>query len=151
MLAVRIAVNPDCQIFLSDYRSFSKVQADKTGKKQTSPSVCLLVCLSRSDVAVGLVSSQIQGSFATSKLVLSRMIRDDTFGHAEYFKPVVESITGPDDYLLANDFDSYLLAQASCSTSLPLASPVLCLVRDSVISGYYKVGQLATPQLSCLR
>ncbi|GAQ88375.1 glycogen phosphorylase [Klebsormidium nitens] len=41
-----------------------------------------------------------------------QMIRDDKFGFAEYFKPVVESITGPDVYLLANDFDSYLLAQA---------------------------------------
>ena len=43
---------------------------------------------------------------------LCRMIRDDTFGFAEYFKPVVDSITGPDVYLLANDFDAYLLAQA---------------------------------------
>lgn len=41
------------------------------------------------------------------------MIRDDSFGFAEYFKPVVDSITGPDTYLLANDFDSYLAAQVS--------------------------------------
>jgi hypothetical protein len=54
----------------------------------------------------------------TCASLFCRMIRDDTFGFAEYFKPVVDSITGPDTYLLANDFDSYLAAQVSAASSL---------------------------------
>jgi hypothetical protein len=60
------------------------------------------------------------------------MIRDDSFGFAEYFKPVVDSITGPDTYLLANDFDSYLAAQVSdaslveeCAATCAYTGPVL--------------------------
>eukprot|EP00475_Leptophrys_vorax_P027914 TRINITY_DN3994_c0_g3_i5.p1 TRINITY_DN3994_c0_g3~~TRINITY_DN3994_c0_g3_i5.p1 ORF type:complete len:749 (-),score=71.91 TRINITY_DN3994_c0_g3_i5:58-2280(-) len=43
------------------------------------------------------------------------MIRSGYFGWAEFFAPLVDSIDGPggDFYLLANDFPSYLEAQAS--------------------------------------
>ncbi len=41
------------------------------------------------------------------------LIRSDTFGWADFFEPLVNSISsGGDFYLLANDFVSYLEAQA---------------------------------------
>lgn len=41
------------------------------------------------------------------------LIRADTFGWADFFEPLVHSISsGGDFYLLANDFVSYLEAQA---------------------------------------
>lgn len=42
------------------------------------------------------------------------MIRSGTFGWADFFQPLCDSIDGPsatDFYLLANDFPSYLEAQ----------------------------------------
>ena len=39
------------------------------------------------------------------------MIRNGTFGWADYFAPLVDAITYSDYYLLANDFPAYLDAQ----------------------------------------
>ncbi len=38
------------------------------------------------------------------------MIRNGVFGWADYFAPLCDSITGPDFYLLANDFPLYIKA-----------------------------------------
>ncbi|MEW5297432.1 MAG: hypothetical protein WDW36_000640 [Sanguina aurantia] len=40
------------------------------------------------------------------------LIRSGTFGWEDYFKPIVDSITGPDFYLVANDFVDYIETQA---------------------------------------
>ena len=46
------------------------------------------------------------------------LVRNGTFGWADFFEPVMESITsGGDYYLLANDFPSYIEAQV-CRPSL---------------------------------
>eukprot|EP00798_Chlamydomonas_sp_ICE-L_P020335 gene20335-27097_t len=39
------------------------------------------------------------------------MISAGQFGWEDYFKPLVDSITGPDFYLVANDFESYINMQ----------------------------------------
>ena len=39
------------------------------------------------------------------------MIRRGTFGWADVLEPLCDSITGPDYYLVANDFPSYVEAQ----------------------------------------
>ncbi len=40
------------------------------------------------------------------------LVRKGTFGWADFFEPVMDSITsGGDYYLLANDFSSYIEAQ----------------------------------------
>ncbi|GMH36665.1 hypothetical protein BSKO_04538 [Bryopsis sp. KO-2023] len=45
-------------------------------------------------------------------LHVMELIRNGTFGWADYFQPVLDSVTGSSDfYLLANDFPSYLEAQ----------------------------------------
>ena len=48
------------------------------------------------------------------------LIRSDTFGWADFFEPLVNSISsGGDFYLLANDFVSYLEAQARARATVP--------------------------------
>lgn len=47
------------------------------------------------------------------------LIRHGTFGWGDFFEPLVSSITsGTDYYLLANDFPSYIDAQASIPLQL---------------------------------
>ena len=56
------------------------------------------------------------------------MIRSGVFGWGDYFEPVLDSLSGSNDYyLLANDFPSYLEAQvAPCSRTrlCPLHTPL---------------------------
>ena len=48
------------------------------------------------------------------------LVRKGTFGWADFFEPVMDSITsGGDYYLLANDFPSYIEAQVCCQMALP--------------------------------
>lgn len=52
------------------------------------------------------------------------LIRMGTFGWADFFEPIVDSITsGGDYYLLANDFPSYIEAQVQDYTFI---SACLC-------------------------
>ena len=47
------------------------------------------------------------------------LVRKGTFGWADFFEPVMDSITsGGDYYLLANDFPSYIEAQVSVTEKL---------------------------------
>ena len=49
------------------------------------------------------------------------LIRKGTFGWADFFEPVMDSITsGGDYYLLANDFPSYIEAQVLQHCTHPL-------------------------------
>lgn len=51
------------------------------------------------------------------------LIRKGVFGWADFFEPLVDSVTtGADYYLLANDFPSYIAAQARFP-------PLACAVR----------------------
>lgn len=51
------------------------------------------------------------------------MIWDGEFGWQEYFMPLVHSIEHTDHYLVANDFQSYIDAQARL---LPSLAPTFC-------------------------
>jgi hypothetical protein len=58
------------------------------------------------------------------------LIRSDTFGWADFFEPLVNSISsGGDFYLLANDFVSYLEAQARARGTLLRVVP--CVSRPT--------------------
>lgn len=51
------------------------------------------------------------------------LIRSGEFGYEDFFSDVLDSIThGPDYYLLANDFQSYLKAQVCLVAAAPLPS-----------------------------
>ena len=50
------------------------------------------------------------------------LIRKGVFGWADFFEPLVDSVTtGADYYLLANDFPSYVEAQARAHACLARA------------------------------
>lgn len=56
------------------------------------------------------------------------MIRSGVFGWGDYFEPVLDSLSGTNDYyLLANDFPSYLEAQVG-----PCARTQLCPLHKSI-------------------
>ena len=49
------------------------------------------------------------------------LIRKGVFGWADFFEPLVDSVTtGADYYLLANDFPSYIDAQACTALPCPV-------------------------------
>ena len=55
------------------------------------------------------------------------LIRRGTFGYEDFFSDVLDSITrGPDYYLLANDFQSYIQAQVMLVQLHKLALPCVC-------------------------
>ena len=68
------------------------------------------------------------------------LIKDGTFGWADFFEPLVASITsGGDYYLLANDFPSYIEAQVFFCCTLLLMSQcislwIFCIILQSILT-----------------
>lgn len=55
------------------------------------------------------------------------LIRQGEFGYEDFFSDVLDSITtGPDYYLLANDFQSYIQAQVDALYGICYMSGYIC-------------------------
>ena len=93
-------------------------------------------------VLIGVCAAQLDARYDH---VLS-LIRSDTFGWADFFEPLVNSISvGGDFYLLANDFVSYLEAQA-CPPPGQEAGDKALLAGDYVVGVGVTRVQVCPPQ-----
>ena len=76
------------------------------------------------------------------------LIRKGEFGWADFFEPVMDSITsGGDYYLLANDFPSYIDAQVLRRFPRPLTLTAFAGSNSGPVQ--YMPSSLACPHLPC--